>query len=113
MDFNELAGNLGLEESEFLEFVELFLETSGCDLDELKDGAVKGDARLVVEAAHSIKGAASNLGFSNISDAASDVEIRARENRLEGVIEAITEIREKIDHLAEGYQSRRESATGV
>ena len=36
MDFMELADNLGLEEKEFLEFVELFLETSVSDLEEVK-----------------------------------------------------------------------------
>jgi HPt (histidine-containing phosphotransfer) domain-containing protein len=101
MKLKELAENLEMEVDEFLEIMELFLETSAFDLNQLEAGIEEGDGQRVIIAAHSIKGAAVNLGLLEIYEAARKTEMEARENNLNGATVAAREIKEKIDQITE------------
>ena len=101
MKLKELAENLEMEVDEFLEIMKLFLETSAFDLNQLEAGIEKGDGQRVIIAAHSIKGAAANLGLLEICEVAGKTELEARENNLYGAIVGARAIREKIDQMAE------------
>lgn len=48
MNFRELAEDLGLEEDEFLELLELFIETSMFDLNKLRSTIKEGNAEGAV-----------------------------------------------------------------
>ena len=100
MNYKELAENLELEEDEFLELVELFLETSASDLSTLQSAIIEENAEKVIEAAHSIKGASGNMGLMDIFEAAKGVETRARDNDLEGIAESSQELKKKLDEIA-------------
>jgi HPt (histidine-containing phosphotransfer) domain-containing protein len=96
MNVNELAENLGLENDEFLDLVELFVKTSASYLTDLAKALETGDAEKVVKTSHSLKGAAGNLGFQDIYDGAKFIEINARQGMLEGSKEVVSSIREKL-----------------
>ncbi len=100
MNFKELAKNLEMEEDEFLEMVDLFVETTSSDLGRLKSAVEEKDAQKVVKAAHSIKGAAVNLGFQEIYEVAKRIETNARENNLKDASGAARMIKEKLDLIA-------------
>ena len=104
MNIKKSAENLGLEEDEFLELVELFIETGLSDLSNLKDAIDENNVPQVVESAHSMKGAAGNLGFMEIFEVAKDVEMRACENSLDGASGAVGIIKEKFDLLSESFK---------
>ena len=93
MNCKELAENLGLEEEEYLELLELFVETTASNLDRLQSGIAKGDSGEVSEAAHTIKGSSANLGLMEIAESAKGIEEKARQNDLEGAAEAVETIR--------------------
>ena len=101
MVFKELAENLGLDEDEFLELMELFLETGFSDLDKFRSAVDEDNAQEVFEAAHSIKGASGNMGFMEIFEVAKEVEMKAREENLDGAAEAVKTIKENLDLIAE------------
>ncbi len=101
MVFKELAENLGLDEDDFLEMVELFLETCFSDLGKFRSAVDEENTQEVLEAAHSIKGASGNMGFMEIFEVVKEVEIKAREDNLDGTAEAIKTIKEKLDLIAE------------
>ena len=103
MKLEELAENLEMEVDEFLEIMELFLKTSAFDLNQLESGIEEGDGQRVIIAAHSIKGAAVNLGLLEIYEAARKTEMEARENNLNGATVAARAIKEKIDRIAEDF----------
>ncbi|MCK4389086.1 MAG: Hpt domain-containing protein [Desulfobacterales bacterium] len=105
MDFTKLAEDLGLDEDEFWELVELFLETSASDLGRLQSAIDRGDIQQTVEAVHSVKGAAANLGFEEIYELAKGVEEKARENSLDGVTEPVRIIKEKCDLIGEMFRA--------
>ncbi len=104
MNCRAMAQSLGLEEDEFLEVLSLFFEVSSSDLQNLESGLEKEDAKRVSDAAHSIKGAAMNLGLTDISDIAKGVEMNARECNLDGALEASQIIRQKLEEIQIGCQ---------
>ena len=101
MIFKELAENTGLDEDEFLEMVELFLEVGSSDLNKLQSAIDEENVQEVIEAAHSIKGASGNMGFMEIFEVAKGVEVKAREDSLDGAAEAVKSIKEKLDLIAQ------------
>ena len=100
MNFKELAGNMGMEEDEYLEIVELFVETGTSDLDKLQSAIEKGDKEEAANAAHSLKGASGNLGFTDFYEAAKMIEQKAHEDSLEEIVEDAKLLREKTDVIA-------------
>jgi HPt (histidine-containing phosphotransfer) domain-containing protein len=104
MNFRGLAEQLEMEEGEFLEILELFLETSVTNLGQLQSAVEGKDTQSAVRAAHSIKGAAANLRLTAIFELAQRMEREARENRLEGAIGTIQAIRENLNRLDESLK---------
>ena len=100
MDFKKLGANLGLELSEFKELVELFLVTAKKDLQKIHDGYQAGDCNTVAGSAHSLKGASGNLGFSELSMLAKQVEARGAEESLSELDAIIEAIQHQIDRIA-------------
>ena len=99
MEFSILAQRLGLEADEYFQLIGLFLEVSNTDLNTLEGGFEKGDIKQVTDSAHSIKGAAINLGLKEIFDIAKGIEMRACKDNVEGALEAAGRIREKLDQI--------------
>ncbi len=100
MNFKELGSRLGLEEDEFKELVELFVETGSADFDRLQTAAESKDAEQVMKSAHTLSGAAGNLGLMDIHVLAKQIENQARDNQLESVGEAIQQLKARIDEVA-------------
>jgi HPt (histidine-containing phosphotransfer) domain-containing protein len=99
MNFKALAENLGLEEDEYRELVELFLETGRADYQKIESGLANRDADQVIRSAHTIKGAAGNLGFTEISDLAKVIEENADNNTLEGLDQAVSSLRSHFESI--------------
>ncbi|NVM20944.1 MAG: Hpt domain-containing protein [Desulfobacterales bacterium] len=104
MNFKKLVENLGLNDDEFLEVMEIFIRTTASDLDRLQSAIVVGDTRQTAEAAHAIKGAAGNLGFNEIYEMAKALEEKARENSLEGAAKSAKTIRKKYEEIADKFR---------
>ncbi len=100
MDIKKLSDMLGLTVEEFMEIVKLFIKTAGNDIEKIRTAVAAGDFSSAGGAAHSLKGAAGNLGFKELSEQAKAVEVNAKENdreeiernlpALTGQLEAIT-----------------------
>ena len=99
MDLKSIGEDLGLEEAEFLEIVELFIDTADADLQRLRQALSQGDILVINEAAHSLKGSSGNLGFTDIYTLSKEIEAATRENalaRIGPILESITEKMETI-----------------
>lgn len=101
MDLKTLAEQVDLEEEEYQEMIELFLQTTSQHLHHLEAAIEKGDSRRVVETAHSIKGSAASLGLTRISGIAKGMEVNARDNNLNGADRALLTIKAEIGQIAE------------
>ena len=93
-----------MEEDEFWEMANLFLETSFSDLNHLQDAQEKREAVEAVKAAHSIKGAAAGLGLTEIYQLAKAIETKVRENEFDQVPEWIQTLREKLNGIAQSLE---------
>jgi HPt (histidine-containing phosphotransfer) domain-containing protein len=90
-----LAKNLGLETEEYLEILEILVESGQADIDFLEQAMKTGDTQGLMNAAHSLKGAAANLGLTELSEIARDIESNGREQNLDGVNERIETLKEQ------------------
>lgn len=101
MNLKELAENLGLEEDEYLELVELFIETGKVDVARLRSAIKEGDTDEAANALHSLKGAAGNLGLMEIYDLAKKNEAVVRNNSFEGLTEFAQTLTQQLASLAD------------
>ncbi len=85
MNFRELGAQIGLEEDEYRELIELFIESGGADFSNLRQALAAGNADQVMRSAHTIKGASGNLGLMKISEAARIIEESANNNCLDNL----------------------------
>jgi HPt (histidine-containing phosphotransfer) domain-containing protein len=104
MNVSEMAENLGLEEEEILELVELFVETGTSELDKLQLAIEAGDAEKALRSAHSLKGASANLGLMEFSETAKEIEEKAHNDQLEGTLESARTLKEKMGIIADSVK---------
>lgn len=106
MDIKALAEELGLEENDALRLVQTFIETTDQDLLLLERAFADQNADQARKLAHHIKGAASNLELTVITEAALAIEEKARANILEGTAPQIAAIRSGLDSIRAEMTSR-------
>ncbi len=99
MNVKKLAENLGLEEDEYLELIELFVDTGRADFQKIEAGLADGDADQVMRSAHTLKGAAGNLGLMEISDLSRSIEESASNNTLDGLDQALSTLRAHFESI--------------
>lgn len=99
MDLKEMASLIGLEEDEFFEIVQLFLDTAVSDIKKIETAKSSSDCDKIAEAAHSLKGAAANLGFTDLSEISAEVESDARNQRVDNLERAILMLSEKLAEI--------------
>jgi len=99
MDLVELGSNLGLEEDEFMELVELFIETAHSDISKMQTAEEQGDADKVSDSAHSLKGSSGNLGFSELSAVAKIAEDKSNNSELDGFKELFVSMKQLLEQI--------------
>ncbi|MFH1152897.1 MAG: Hpt domain-containing protein [Pseudomonadota bacterium] len=99
MDFKQMASDLGIGKDDFMELVDLLITTSLSDLETLALGIQSNDNSQAAGAAHSIKGAAGNMGFMDISKKAAAVEAAARAGNLDTIQDMVDAIRQDLLNL--------------
>lgn len=96
MNFDKMSRILGLEEDEYLELVELFIETSKSDIKNLQSAINNKHIGMISEIAHSLKGAAMNLGLDDFVELAKALEKTARDGELEETAKTAETFKEKL-----------------
>ena len=84
--------------------VELFLETGRSDFDELQAAVPTGDATTVSRKAHTLCGAAGNLGIMNVHAVAKRIELAALDSRLDGISGDVQTLAAQFDEIARSFQ---------
>lgn len=99
MDFKQHAEKLGLEVDEYLELLELFIDTSDADMANLENAVRTKNAGEAEKAAHSLKGASASLGLTKIAEIARLIEKSAREGSTNDGLELLEKIRDNINGI--------------
>ena len=98
MNFKKMSIKLGLEEDEYLELVELFIETSKSDLKNLQSAINNKNIEMISGIAHSLKGAAMNLGLEEFLELAKIIEKTSRNGELEETAKTAEIFQEKLNN---------------
>ncbi len=99
MDFQMLADEIGLDYEDFFELAELFVSTAGSDINKLEAAYDKEDNNAMSDAAHSLKGASANLGFSEIATVAAYIEQNSTINKTDNIEKKIIELKEMLEAI--------------
>ena len=99
MNLKSLARDLGLEDDEFMEIAALYVETSYADLKKIQIAIHDNDAQKIFEAAHSIKGASGNFGFTKAFKAANRIELEARQGQIAAVAETAKKLKKELEQI--------------
>ncbi len=105
MNVKLLADNLGVEEDEFRELAELFVDSTNQDLQNLNAAIDAGNTENAVLPAHSIKGAAGSLGFNDIYATAQTIEQKTKDSELSGIADDLQTLKHQVDELARSLAS--------
>lgn len=100
MNFQTLSKDIGLDEEECRELLTLFVETSLQEIHAVETALDAADASRAAEIAHSLKGAAVNLGLEECLDLAVEMEATARSNRLSETALLTAEFKKALETLA-------------
>ena len=100
MDFKVQAEHLGLEEEEYRELIELFIESGTSDLEHLQNAIGGGKAEEAANFAHSLKGAAGNLGLLDCYEAAKKIETEVRNGDMKNITESVQVLRKNIEEIS-------------
>lgn len=96
----DIAAERGLDEADLVEFMTEFVDYSEQeDLKGLQEAIAAQDAPTVRTRAHSIKGAALNLGLSEIASIAESLEKKGAQGSLDGARTLLDELTVRIVDL--------------
>jgi len=92
-----MSRKLGLEENEYLELVELFIETSKADIKNLRSAINNKHMGMITGIAHSLRGAAMNLGLNDFVELARLIENTASYEDLKETSKTVEIFQEMLD----------------
>ncbi len=99
----EIANDLGFEVSEYLEVLDVFLENTPAVVENIRISLGKGSLLEAAEHCHLIKGGASSIGLSEISDISHKMEVACKL----GNISAIPDLLKRLTHLLAEIEEQR------
>ena len=73
-----MSATLAVDPQDLLEVAAMFFETVAARIDEIAAAGASGDMDALMRAAHGLKGDAANIGFTDISRVARDLETQGR-----------------------------------
>ena len=100
MNLKTLGEKVGLEEEEYRELVELFIDTGMAEVEQLKSALVRGDSHQLARSAHTLNGAAGNMGFMEIHDLAKRIEQAANHDNLRTLADEVAALQRRFDDVA-------------
>ena len=101
MNVKVQAEKMGLDEEEYVEIVNLFIKTTADNLLQMRSAIQTENVSRIHQEAHSLKGAALNLGFWDICEIAERMAVRIRENCWRGLAADIEMIQGRVDRIAD------------
>jgi HPt (histidine-containing phosphotransfer) domain-containing protein len=100
MNLKHLGESIGLEEIEYRELLLLFLDSGAAVIARIKEGLRTNRCVQVAKSAHTLNGAAGNLGLRSIHEAAARIENAANRDRLHTVTEDLVYLEKHFHQLS-------------
>ena len=100
------AAQIGLTEVDFRKMVEIFVKETETDLKKLEQACDLGDSEETALTAHHIKGAALNMEFDQLAQAAEKLEKEARQGKLESAARFRATIKTELAEISDSLSSK-------
>jgi two-component system sensor histidine kinase/response regulator len=110
VDMEDALGRVSGDAEVWLEVAGIFLEDTPNRLDKIEAAVEAGDAETVQKEAHSIKGAAANVGAKPLLGAASELEAAGRESRFDEIGDALGRLRGEFSRFETFLAEERKAA---
>ncbi|MGD9733795.1 MAG: Hpt domain-containing protein [Desulfamplus sp.] len=101
MDLKAMASNIGLDEEDFIELLEMLVNVSLTDIKNFETALASGNYTSAAMSAHSIKGASANLGLTDISAVAAELEKASKNSDPSSIPEKIASLKHQLNHISE------------
>jgi HPt (histidine-containing phosphotransfer) domain-containing protein len=108
MNFKEIGEKIGLDEDEYIEMIELFVESGGEDLQKLEAAIKEADAEKAHEASHSIKGSSGSLMLDAIYEIAKSMDDILRIGKIDNVEEMLNKLKGEYETIKMAFLEKRE-----
>ena len=103
IDLKSLQSLRGLvepdEEDPVDELIDLFIEDTPNRLEKLRRALLDNDAVAMANAAHNLKGSANNLGAHRLGRLANQIELDAKQNRLDNIVPLVDSLTLEFDRV--------------
>lgn len=106
VDWDEALDRVAGDEETLVELVEIFLGQWPQMMDEIEQGAARGDFTLLRRAAHTLKGSAAIFGARRVTHVANSLSQMGKNETLEGANEALRELQDEMDKLVPELERR-------
>ena len=106
LDAGRLEEMVGGDEEFILEILQLYLDTSGPDVEALHRAAQTGAVDEVCRLAHTLKGASGNVGADAMMEMARRVELAAKEESTGPLLEEVERTRVVFGKTADRIRAR-------
>ena len=107
MNFKEIGESIGLDEDEYLEMLELFVESGGEDIKNLETAIKEADTEKAHQASHSIKGSSGSLMLDPIHKIAKSMENILRNGKFDNVEELLKRLRCEYETIKMAFIEKR------
>jgi HPt (histidine-containing phosphotransfer) domain-containing protein len=108
MNFKEIGEKIGLDEDEYIEMIELFVESGGEDLNNLEAAIKEADAEKAHQASHSIKGSSGSLMLDTIYEIAKSMDDILRTGKVDNVEEMLNKLRSEYETVNMAFLEKEE-----
>jgi HPt (histidine-containing phosphotransfer) domain-containing protein len=106
-DLSNLLALLNNDRAKLEKLLQKFLETTDKNMAGLEEAVKAGDAEKINALAHTIKGAAGQLGAARVQRLAQEMEAIGREKRLDGAVEKLNTLKKAYEELKTALNENR------
>lgn len=96
---------VGGDEDIYNELMDLFLENSSEQIKELQEAVRKRESEEITRLAHSIKGAAANLGILHVQKTADELELIGAENRIQEASKSLNSLIKELERFKDFWKN--------
>lgn len=105
VDLQEGLERAGGDREFYRELLEMMMDEVPAQIGTIREGVGCGDAEAVVRVAHALKGAAANLAAHPVLDAARELEMAARDGRIDSLAPLSETLSSRLDELGQFLSS--------
>lgn len=104
MDIEKIADDIGISVDAYKKLCSTFLKAGKEDLQHLREAIEANNQTDCSQYAHHIKGSATNMDFGALAEHAKTIELSAKENKMEGLMDEFLALEKEFNTIESELQ---------